>query len=164
MNKNFKNIKIQYFFKNSQLLAKAFGIVPLMYGSLGLEYLTGENLNSDDIDILIPKVFITERWSEFKCILEENKYILIDEYEHTFEKDNIHYSYAEIEELESFVGISTSEIEVIDAENVSFKLLSLQQYLKVYTASLKDGYRVNVRKKKDYEKIEFIYEQIKIIK
>lgn len=39
---------------------------------------------------------------------------------------------------------------------ISFKLLSLEQYLQVYHASAKDGYRVNVREKKDYDKITFI--------
>lgn len=37
---------------------------------------------------------------------------------------------------------------------------SLGQYLKVYTASAKDGYRVNVRNKKDLDKIAFIREQL----
>ena len=144
------------FFKNAQLLSDAMGIIPLMYGSLGLEYLTGENLNADDIDVLIPKTFIVERWSEFKAVLEKNGYILIDEHEHTFEKEGIHYSYAQIEELEFFADICLSDIATFSMEDVRFKLLSLQQYLKVYTASAKDGYRVNVREKKDAEKIAFI--------
>lgn len=50
-------MKEQAFMENADLLSQEFGIVPLMYGSLGLEYLTGENLNADDIDILIPGIF-----------------------------------------------------------------------------------------------------------
>jgi len=34
--------------------------------------------------------------------------------------------------------------------------LSLEQYLAVYKQSSKDGYRVNVRQKKDADKIRFI--------
>ena len=59
----------QAFFENAKLLNEKFGIVPLMYGSLGLEYITGENLNADDIDILISKVFVNERWGDFVNIL-----------------------------------------------------------------------------------------------
>ncbi len=44
---------------------------------------------------------------------------------------------------------------------VAFKKLSLEQYLKVYTASSKDGYRVNVRQKKDNEKLAFIKDRLK---
>ena len=72
--------KIYLFLENARLLSEEFGIVPLLYGSLGLEYLTGENLDADDIDILIPKVFLTDNWVSFKNILESNGYILIDEH------------------------------------------------------------------------------------
>ncbi len=155
-----RDVKKRAFFENARLLADKLEITPLMYGSLGLEYLTGHNFNADDIDILIPKIFITERWTELRDVLERNGYILIDENEHTFEKDSIHYSYAPIEELESFAGICQTDIAACHAEDVCFQLLSLQQYLKVYTASAKDGYRVTVREKKDSEKIAFIKKQL----
>ena len=148
------------FFENARLLQEAFGITPLLYGSLGLEYLTGKNLNADDIDILIPKAYIAELWHEFTSVLEKNGYTLIDEHEHIFEKGGIHYAYAQIEELESFASIRMSEIATLSAGNLRFKLLSLQQYLKIYTASAKDGYRVEVREKKDFDKIAFIEKQL----
>lgn len=152
--------KQRSFFENAHLLNKEYGIVPLMYGSLGLEYLTGENLCADDIDILIPKTFIGDRWNEFKGFMENHGYFLIDEHEHTFEKDDNHYSYAQIEDLESFANISLSEIKTFTVSDVIFKLLSLEQYLLVYTASSKDGYRVTSRNKKDNEKIALIREKL----
>ncbi len=148
--------KIRAFFDNARLLREALGIVPLMYGSLGLEYLTGEDLNADDIDILIPEAFVTDRWPEFRAALEENGYILTDEPEHAFEKDGVCYAYAAMEELEPFAGVVPAEITTLNAGNVPFRLLSLEQYLKVYTASSKDGYRVDVRGKKDNDKIVFL--------
>lgn len=42
--------------------------------------------------------------------------------------------------------------------NISFKILSLSQYLNVYKKSIKDGYRINIRGKKDSEKIKIIEE------
>ena len=154
------NDKKQAFFNNTKLLSDKLGVIPLMYGSLGLEYLTGENLKADDVDILIPKTFLAERWPEFKTILENDGYTLIDEHEHEFEKDGVHYSYAQMEELESFADISLSEVATVGKEGSNFKLLSLPQYLKVYTASSKDGYRVNVREKKDFDKIAFIQKKL----
>lgn len=149
-------MKKSLFLENTKLLNNQFNIVPLMYGSLGLEYITNENLNSDDIDILIPEVFLKERWNEFKEILFQHNYHLIDEKEHTFVKDNIYYSYASFEELSTFIKINLSDIKVIDEFGSSFKALSLEQYLLVYSSSIKDGYRINVRKKKDEEKIKLI--------
>ena len=121
-----------------------------------MEYLTGEALGVDDIDILVPRVFITERWHEFKALLEAQGYVLVDEHEHTFVHDSVAYSYADIEDLEAFAGISIEDIEMYETDGVRFLLLSLEQYLAVYQKSSKDGYRVKVRQKKDADKIRFI--------
>ena len=148
--------KFNLFLENARLLSDKLGIVPLLYGSLGLEYLTGDDLGADDIDILVPRVFITDRWQEFKAVLEEHGYVLVDEHEHTLVRDGVAYSYADIEDLESFAGINTETIEMHEVDGVRFLLLSLEQYLAVYQKSSKDGYRVNVRQKKDVDKIRFI--------
>ena len=148
--------KFNLFLENARLLSDKFGIVLLLYGSLGLEYLTGDALDADDIDILVPRVFITERWHEFKALLEAHGYVLADEHEHTFVRDGVAYSYADIEDLESFAGIRMKDIEMRKADGVRFLLLSLEQYLAVYQKSSKDGYRVNIRQKKDADKIKFI--------
>ena len=148
--------KFNLFLENARFLSDKFDIVPLLYGSLGLEYLTGDDLGADDIDILVPRVFITERWHEFKALLESQRYVLVDEHEHTFVRDGVAYSYADIEDLESFAGINTEDIEMYEVDGVRFMLLSLEQYIAVYQKSSKDGYRVNVRQKKDADKIRFI--------
>ena len=149
------------FLENAKLLNNEFEIIPLMYGSLGLEYITNQNLNSDDIDILIPNIFLNEQWDKFKDFLIGNRYVLIDEHEHTFQKDGSFYSYASIEELEDFAKICLTDIECKRDFGARFRVLSLEQYLKVYTASSKDGYRINVRKKKDTDKISFIKKLLK---
>ena len=59
--------------ENVRLLSDKFDIVPLLYGSLGLEYLTGDDLGADDIDILVSRVFITDRWQEFKAVFPEGQ-------------------------------------------------------------------------------------------
>ena len=148
--------KFKLFLENARLLSDNLGIVPLLYGSLGLEYLTGDALDVDDIDILVPRVFITDRWQEFKSVLEEHGYVLTDEHEHAFARDGVAYSYADIEDLESFAGIRAEDIETREVNGVRFLFLSLEQYLAVYKRSSMDGYRVNVRQKKDAEKIRFI--------
>ena len=148
--------KFNLFLENARFLTDKFGVVPLLYGSLGLEYLTGDALDADDIDILVPRVFITNRLQEFKAVLEEHGYVLADEHEHTFVRDGVAYSYADIEDLESFAGINTEDIEMHEADGVHFLLLSLGQYLDVYKQSSKDGYRVDIRQKKDVDKIRFI--------
>ncbi|MBE6569086.1 MAG: phosphoribosylanthranilate isomerase [Ruminococcaceae bacterium] len=154
---------ITSFLHNARLLTTTFGIIPLLYGSLGLEYRTEEPLQADDIDILIPETFLTDRWPEFISILTQNGYTLTDEHEHTFEKDGLHYSYASLEELETFAGISADAIPMLREDGIIFRLLTLEQYLAVYTVSVKDGYRIDVRGKKDAEKIALIRKKLKML-
>lgn len=150
------NGKMGLFLQNARLLSDTLGIVPLLYGSLGLEYLSGDDLAADDIDILIPKTFITDRWPEFKGILESYGYVLTDAHEHTFVREGVSYSYADVEDLETFAGIRCEEILRREADSVPFMILSPEQYLRVYKRSSRDGYRARVRGKKDAEKIRFI--------
>lgn len=150
------NGKMGLFLQNARLLSDTLGIVPLLYGSLGLEYLSGDDLAADDIDILIPKTFITDRWPEFKGILESYGYILTDAHEHTFVREGVSYSYADVEDPETFAGIRCEEILRREADGVPFMILSPEQYLRVYKRSSRDGYRARVRGKKDAEKIRFI--------
>lgn len=153
--------KFDCFIENAELLNNKFGIVPLLYGSLGLEVLTDTSLNADDIDVLIPEVYVTgDRWTEFQMLLESNGYVLIDEHKHTFRKDGVDYSYASIEGLKAFADIDLHDIEIRNVSNTKFMLLSLQQYLKVYQKSSQDGYRMNVKEKQDNKKIEFIKSKI----
>lgn len=150
------DFKHQAFFENAKQLNEKFNIIPLMYGSLGLEYLTKQSLGADDVDVLVPKLFVTSAFDEFRTFLSEKGYVLVDEREHTFVKEGISFSFAQIEELETFAQIRPDQIKTVTDGGAVFKLLSIEQYLKVYSASIKDGYRIEVRGKKDAEKIEFI--------
>ena len=149
--------KFNCFLQNAEMINNKFNIVPLLYGSLGLEVLTNSSLNADDIDILVPQVFVTgERWTEFKTFLETKGYTLIDEHEHTFRKYGVEYSYASAEGLKEFAYIDICDVEIRDISGTEFMLLSLEQYLKVYQKSSQDGYRTNVKEKQDNRKIELI--------
>ena len=153
--------KFKCFLQNAEMINGKFNIVPLLYGSLGLEVLIKSSMNADDIDILIPQLFVTgAKWKEFKLFLGNHGYALIDEHEHTFRKDDVDYSYASIEGLKDFAGIDICDIEIRNISGTKFMLLSLEQYLKVYQKSSQDGYRMKVKEKQDNQKIEFIRNHI----
>ena len=149
--------KFDCFLQNADMLNDRFSIVPLLYGSLGLEVVTNSSFNADDIDILIPQTFVTgDKWTEFCLFLESQGYTLTDKHEHTFRKDGIDYSYASVEDLKDFADIDICDIESRNVSGPSFMILSPEQYLRVYQKSAQDGYRVNVKEKQDNRKIEFI--------
>ena len=144
----------------AELLNKQLNIVPLLFGSLGLEQRLHTNLNADDIDILIPEVFMNEKWNNIVTIMNNNGYDLYDLHEHAFEKSSLSVAFASIEDLVPFAGINLTKIPVIEEAGIRYYLLNLQDYLKVYTASSEDGYRKNTKNKKDEEKIELIMKAI----
>lgn len=151
------NLKYKQFLELTTLLNNKFNIKPLLYGSLGLEILTGENLNADDVDILIPEIFIKDKWCDFMEFLESCGYKMIDLHEHTFVKDNTYFAFSFIESLESYANIKVNEIDNINIGDCTHKLMNLQQYLKVYETSSKDSYRKKIEKNtKDENKIKFI--------
>ena len=140
----------------AESLNKKLDIVPLLFGSLGLEQRLHTNLNADDIDVLIPEVFLNEKWNSIVAVMNDVGYVLYDLHEHAFEKSGLSLAFASIESLTPFAGIDVTKIPIIDEKGVFYYLLDLQDYLKVYTASSKYGYRKNVKNKKDEEKIKLI--------
>lgn len=144
------------FLQIAESLNKKLDIVPLLYGSLGLEQRLGVNLDADDVDVLIPEEYLAENWDCITKIMDEKGYALYDVHEHAFEKDGLSVAFASIENLVPFAGVDIAEITVINENDIRYYLLDLQDYLKVYTASSHDGYRKNTKNKNDNQKIELI--------
>ena len=142
----------------AEMLNKKLHIVPLLFGSLGLEQRLDINLNAEDIDVLIPEVFLNEKWDSVVATMRDSGYTIYDLHEHAFEKSGLSVAFASIESLMPFAGVNLAKIPMMEEMGVRYYLLDLQDYLKVYTASLSDGYRQNVKNKKDAEKIKLINE------
>lgn len=145
----------------AKCLNEKFEISPLLYGSLGLEILTRKSLHPKDIDLLIPLEFIQEKWENLKSEIEGQGYKLIDINEHEFSNGHHKLGFSDIEDLEDYAAIHINEIESRDYKGIEYRLLNLDQYLLVYSRSVKDGYRVNTRNKKDNEKIDLIKKILK---
>ncbi|WP_213167748.1 hypothetical protein [Alkalicella caledoniensis] len=89
-------------------LNKRFDIVPVLYGSLGLQVVTGVEFHPQDIDILVPKEYVAEKWELLLEVIEEMGYTLIDLNEHEFEKDGIKAAFAFEEDLAPLRGWITT--------------------------------------------------------
>ena len=133
------------------------GIVPLLFGSLGLERKLNTPLNPDDIDILV--FDLEKNWPDVVRLMEEEGYELYDLHEHAFRKD-FSVAFASLESLEEFAGVNIRKIPIFTEGSIKHYLLDAENYLKVYKASLKDSYRQNKKNKKDSEKIKLIEEYL----
>ena len=139
------------------LLNRAMDVTPLLFGSLGLEKRLNAALNADDIDILVPEALLAGGgWTRLSALMTGAGYALYDEHEHAFEKDGVSAAFASIEGLAPFAGVDVDAIPFEEEDGARYRLLTLADYMKVYEASSKDGYRKTVKHKKDGEKIALI--------
>lgn len=148
--------KKKEFLQIAKELNEKLNVVPLLFGSLGLEQRLNVSLNAEDIDVLIPEQFLNEKWQCIVDAMDDNSYVLYDLHEHAFEKEGISLAYASIESLAPFANVDIASIPIINEDDVQYYLLDLQDYLKVYTASSKDGYRKSIKNKQDNQKIVLI--------
>lgn len=134
----------------------AIGITPLLYGSVGLELLLRTDLQADDIDILISEIYLDTQWHSVVSMMQSLGYALYDLQEHAFRKDDIRIAFAPIEDLSAFANVHICKKHLKTENGVQFYLMTLTDYLWVYTASAKDGYRKTNKHKNDQAKIDRI--------
>jgi len=140
-------------------------IIPLLMGSVGLEVITGENWEAQDLDIHVPgdkrgwevpPELSIHSWIDIVKIMESMEYSLIDLHEHEFSKEELSVEFGIIDTLPNFAGVKLEDLEMHKKEDVKYYLLNPEQYLYVYEASSKDSYRTNKNNNKDFRKIDFL--------
>ena len=137
-------------------LNKELGIIPVLYGSLGLERVTGMDFHPNDIDILVPLTFLEGKWDLLKAVMESLGYVLIDLHEHEFRKNKMKVGIAFIEDLKQFAEVDYHHLEAVKDNGAIYYMLSISDYLKVYKKSFLDGYRRTKNNNKDQRKLEIL--------
>ena len=140
-----------------------WNVTPLLFGSLGLERRLTTDLQAEDIDILVPEVYLHDGWHDLVTLMEEMGYTLYDLHEHAFQKDGASVAFAAIESLKPFAGVDISKIPMEETGGAHFLLLDLRDYLRVYTASSKDGYRADKKHGKDTQKIQLLKSALNLV-
>lgn len=134
-------------------ILKVLNIKPVIYGSFGVATYLGDFKDFEDIDILIEDEFINEKWGEFRKLFELNGFNLINEKEHEFEFEGKKVGFASRDILIRD-QIIFDYSELVQYKNLDAFTLTPQGFLKAYKFSVKDGYRINTRGKKDGDIIE----------
>ncbi len=155
MNLSINKRKFEVFLEVSRLL-NTYGIIPILYGSLGLWKIIGEFDKANDIDILVPKKFIKEKWNFLINLVGKINFELKDEHEHEFTRDSEIIAFARQEDLEERLQINPKKIKISKINDIRFKELSPKQYLGVYQFMLRDKYRQEKLGKGDQKKINLI--------
>ncbi|WP_375709181.1 phosphoribosylanthranilate isomerase [Sporosarcina sp. NCCP-2222] len=158
------NAKFDEFISISRKL-NDINIVPLLIGSVGLEIVTETSWDAQDVDILVPgdkrgwevpPELSIYNWDKVINIMESMGYNLINLHEHEFSKEGLSVAFGIIDTLPDFAGIQLDELELHQIEEITYYLLTPEQYLSIYESSSKDSYRANKNNNKDSRKIEFL--------
>lgn len=155
--------KYKEFLRIAKHLNSKLNITPVLYGSLGLSKIIKKDLDSKDIDILVPQKYITTDWKKLIKTLLKINYQLVDEREHEFIYLNNKIGFAFEEDLFPFAKINHNKLKAVSDSGSDYKILDIDQYKKIYEISKKDSYRTQKNNKKDLEKIKLIDNYIKNI-
>jgi hypothetical protein len=140
----------------SRLLNENLEIVPVLYGSLGLEKVAKVDFSPQDIDILVPLTYLEEKWQLLQHTMEQLGYMMVNLQEHEFIKNDIKIGFAFTEDLLKFADVDYTSLNVFEDNGSEYYLLTISDYLKVYNKSLQDGYRRTKNNNKDLNKIEIL--------
>ena len=153
--------KFDIFLEVAGKINRKLKIVPVLYGSLGLNLEIGEFCKSSDVDILIDDKFIEGRWTELQGLMNQLNFRLKNEREHEFMRDEEIVAFAKEGDLQKLADIDSESLEIKDVKGVKFRVLNLNQYLRVYELMDRDDYRKEKRGKEDKEKIRVIKKFLK---
>lgn len=142
-------------------------IVPVLMGSLGLEYVSGKDWCPSDIDIHVPgdprgwrapdedRIY---HWDKIQALMEDEGYILVDLHEHEFEKNGVYVEFGSKDTLLEFSGVNPEDLRQKNVGGVRFLVPSEEQFLSIYQASSEDSYRNENNNFKDFKKIDYLKE------
>ena len=158
------NYKFDEFIKIAKYL-NDIEIIPLLMGSVGLEVITGESWDAQDLDIHVPgdkrgwevpPELNIHNWNDIVNIMISMEYSLIDLHEHEFLNEGLSVEFGITDTLPSFSGVQLKDLEMHQTGDIKYYLLNQNQYLSVYESSSKDGYRADNNNNKDFRKIDFL--------
>lgn len=140
---------------------KEFEHEPVVYGSFGLSlYLGRHKQEFGDLDILVDDHLLESDWDNFKTDFIKQGFCLQDEKEHEFSLSDKTVGFGKKSNLIRD-GIINDYSELVFSDTFGALTLSPENFLKAYMFSQKDGYRRDVRGKKDEETVEKIKNYIK---
>ena len=149
------------FLRISKILNSELNIVPVLFGSLGLQKITDLEFSPQDIDILVPLEFLRDKWNRLQFTVESLGYKLVDLHEHEFKNNDLSIAFSYEEDLYHFADVEYKELKILNVNGIRYKTLSIEEYLKVYKISSIDGYRRTKNNNKDLVKINTIEELMK---
>lgn len=123
------------------------GIDSILYGSLGVSVYLGNFREFDDIDLLVDDEYLGDKWVFLKNLMIDKGFSLTDEKEHEFvNTDGVKVAFAEKSVLtdDKICDPKKNAVKVI-VDGIEVNTLKPGVFIKAYTFSSTDGYRIEKR-------------------
>jgi len=130
------------------------GVETVLYGSQGISLYIGTFKQFGDIDLLVDSKWVEGRWQKLIKIMNGLGFTMQHEHEHEFvDSENTFVAFASTDILirDGIASSFSSAIQELRVAGKNIKTLKPEAFLKAYEFSMQDGYRKDVRVKKDKE-------------
>jgi len=141
--------KEKEFFTIAKEMNDKFAIIPLLFGSVALNMLVEDDVYMGDLDISIPHYMRPDRkWlcPDIIKLMENMGYEFVDMWEGEFHKDDIWIHTAGNNIFKEYANVDVTECPIMQKDGAIFKIMSLEQQVKIYTATAEYKHNEGVRK------------------
>jgi len=136
-------------------------ILPITYGSFGLNLIIGEQGIINDLDLIISDNEFSTNWDNIKNnIMPSLGYEIDATHCQEFNGHNIPISILKISDIEKLTDIRKDQFKKESLEQIEYYNLSLNQYLDIYEKGMLGKYRKQKKNKEDKQKILLIKQHL----
>ncbi len=156
------NSRVWETYSKADAFLREAGMNPVLYGSAAVSAYVGDYKPLGDVDILVEDEFIDGQWDRLVEIMSAQGYTLVDLHEREFADEKglrIALSRHGILERDK-IGKVEEDMRVVERGEMTVTTLSPEALIRAYEFSAKDGYRKDVRGKKDWETIKLLEDYI----
>lgn len=153
------------YIKADRFLREA-GMNPVLYGSAAVSAYLGDYKPLGDVDILVEDEFIDGKWDALVKIMSAQGYTLVDLHEREFaDAKGLRIALSKHGILErDGIGKVVEDMRVVERGGQTVTTLSPEALIRAYEFSARDGYRKDMRGKKDEVTIQLLKGYIDSIK
>lgn len=142
---------------------RAAAIDPILYGSQGVSLYIGDFKEFGDIDLLVNQRWMTDDWEKLIEIMNQIGFKLYNLHGHDFvNSESVHASFASNDILvrDNIVKSLKNATTNIEVGSTTITTLKPGVFKRAYEFSEQDGYRKNIRGKKDRTVIVLLNEYV----
>lgn len=112
--------------------------IPILYGSLGVEFRVKKDMKCRNINLMLSNELISDKWESLVDLMSVAGFSLKSEKDRLFEREGMELTVSNTEELSAYAGIDVHTFEKIN-DFAEFYLPKVCDFLEIYNYKSKDN-------------------------